>query len=117
MINAAKYELSDISVLKHLLTTASFAKKFCDPKKLNASGYVNAVKYCIVLTKLRNSGVFARAITYRQLANFKPKNVIRMLLKYRDYKLAITVDEQLSLKNLHVIYEEWCSQMLRHSEK
>ena len=31
LMNAAEYEHKDIDVLKHLLTTASFAKKFSDP--------------------------------------------------------------------------------------
>lgn len=40
-----------------------------------------------------------------------------MLIKYRDYKLAILVIEQLNLKNLSIVYEDWCVQMLKHSQK
>ena len=35
LMNAAEYEHKDIDVLKHLLTTASFAKKFSDPQELD----------------------------------------------------------------------------------
>ena len=104
-------------MLKHLLTTASFAKKFCDPSDFDPNQYVNIVKHSIVLTKMRNSPNFARAITFQQLKNFKAKNIIKMLLKYRDYRLAILVIEQLNLKNLPIVYEDWFTQMLKHSNK
>ena len=41
-----------------------------------------------------------------------------MLLKYRDYKLAIKLAEQLNKRNLlSSIYEDWCSQMLQYSKQ
>lgn len=40
-----------------------------------------------------------------------------MLLKFRDYRLAILVTEQLNLKNLSMIYEDWCVQMLKFSKR
>lgn len=43
--------------------------------------------------------------------------MIKLLLKYRDYRLAILVIEQLNLKNLSMVYEDWCTQMLKHSSK
>jgi len=51
------------------------------------------------------------------LQKFKPKNMVKVLLKYRDYGLAITMIEHLNLKNLSLVYEDWCSQMLRHSKQ
>ena len=117
LLDAAKQEHHDIDVLKHLLTTASFAKKFCDPSEFSPDIYVDVVKHSIVLTKMRHSPTFARAITYSQLDKFKAKNIIKLLIKYRDYKLAILVIEQLNLKNLSVVYEDWCVQMLKHSQK
>ena len=93
LLDAAKQEHHDIDVLKHLLTTASFAKKFCDPADFSPDQYVDVVKHSIVLTKMRNSPQFSRAITYTQLDKFKPKNMIKLLIKYRDYKLAILVIE------------------------
>ena len=99
------------------MTTASFAKKFCDPSDFNPEQYVNIVKHSIVLTKMRNSPNFARAITFQQLKQFKAKNIIKLLLKYRDYRLAILVIEQLNLKTLSMVYEDWCTQMLKHSTK
>lgn len=114
-MEAAQYEHHDIDVLKHLLTTASFAKKFCDPTEFDPNRYVDLVKHSIVLTKMRNSPNFARAITFAQLKQFKPKNIIKLLLKFRDYRLAILVIEQLNLKNLSIVYEDWCTQMLKHS--
>jgi len=41
--------------MKHLLRTASFAKKFTDSTDYDKDRYVNVVKHLIVLTKLRNS--------------------------------------------------------------
>ena len=92
-----------------MLTTASFAKKFCDPTDFDPNQYVNLVKHSIVLTKMRNSPNFARAMTFQQLKQFKAKNIIKLLLKYRDYRLAILVIEQLNLKNLSTVYEDWCT--------
>ena len=117
LLEAAQYEHHDIDVLKHLLTTASFAKKFCDPSEFDPNQYVNLVKHSIVLTKMRNSPNFARAITFQQLKQFKAKRIIKLLLKYRDYRLAILVIEQLNLKELSTVYEDWCTQMLKHSKK
>lgn len=51
-------------MIKHLLTTASLAKKFCDPNEFAPENYVDVVKHSIVLIKLRHSPKFARAITY-----------------------------------------------------
>ena len=42
---------------------------------------------------------------------------MKLLLKYCDYRLAITVIKQLNLKNLSLVYEDWCTQMLRYSKK
>lgn len=55
LLEAAQYEHSNIQIMKHLLRTASFAKKFVDPNDYDANRYVNIVKTLIVLTKLRNS--------------------------------------------------------------
>lgn len=64
LMQAAEYESKDIDVLKHLLQTAAFAKKFVEPSKLDPNKYVDLVKLSIVLTKLRNSSRMSRAITY-----------------------------------------------------
>ena len=64
LLEAARFEHHDIEVLKHLLTAASFARKFCDPSDFNPNRYVDIAKHCAVLTKMRNSPKFARAITY-----------------------------------------------------
>jgi len=58
---------------------------------------------------MRNSPNFARAITFQQLKQFKAKKMIKLLLKYRDYRLAILVIEQLNLKELSTVYEDWCT--------
>jgi hypothetical protein len=67
LLEAAKYEHKDLDVMKHLLSTASFAKKYSDPATLDPNEYVQVVKNQIVLTKLRHSTVMPRAITYKQL--------------------------------------------------
>jgi hypothetical protein len=56
-----------------------------------------------------------RAITYKQLTSFKAKNMVKLLLKYRDYQNAITLVEQLDKKKLlSGIYEDWCACQLQH---
>ena len=50
--------------MKHLLRTASFAKKFTERVDFDADKYVNVVNHMIVLTKLRHSKICPRAITY-----------------------------------------------------
>ena len=64
LLDAVKQEHHDVDVIKHLLTTASLAKKFCDPNEFAPENYVDVVKHSIVLIKLRHSPKFARAITY-----------------------------------------------------
>lgn len=51
------------------------------------------------------------------MKQFKAKNIVKLLLKYRDYRLAILVTEQLNLKNLSIVYEDWCVQMLKFSKR
>ena len=116
LLSAAEGE-QDVDVLKHLLATASFAKKFTTPTEFDPNRYVNLVKHSIVLTNMRYSDNFARAITFAELKVFKPKNVVRLLLKFRDYRLAIKVIELLNLKSLHLVYEDFCHQMLKQSKK
>jgi len=59
-----------------------------------------------------------RAITYKQLQSFKAKNMVKLLLKYRDYQIAITMVEQLDKKKLlSSIYEEWCATLLRYTRQ
>jgi hypothetical protein len=71
----------------------------------------------IVLTKLRHSSNCARAITYKQFEKLKAKNVLKLLMKYRDYKLAIQLIEVLNLKQyLPQVYEDWCISMLKYSK-
>lgn len=107
-MHAAEFEHKDVDVLKHLLQTAAFAKKFVDPSKMDPNKYVDIVKYSIVLTKLRNSAKMSRAITFHQMKSFKPKNLLPLLLKYRDFALATMVVEMLRLDKLNLVYEEWC---------
>lgn len=45
LLEAAKYEHRDIDVMKHLLSTASFAKKYSDPQQFDPNEYVQIVKY------------------------------------------------------------------------
>lgn len=40
----------------------------------------------------------ARAITFKQFEKFKAKNILKQMLKFRDYKLALLMIEQLNLK-------------------
>lgn len=48
-------------------------------------------------------------MTFKQFEKFKAKNVLRLLLKYRDYKLAIQMIEQLNLRQYaSMVYEDWC---------
>lgn len=98
LLECATLEHSNIQMLKHLLRTASFAKTFSDPNDFDPNKYVNIVKHMIVITKLRNSTMSGRAITYKQFEKFKAKNILKLLLKQRDYKLALTMIEQLNLK-------------------
>jgi hypothetical protein len=55
LLEIATLEHFDVKIMKHILRTASFAKKFCDPNDYDPNRYVNVVKHMIVLTKLRHS--------------------------------------------------------------
>lgn len=108
-MEAAKFEHKDFDVLKHLLQTAAFAKKFTEPSQFDPNLFVNLMKQSIVLTKLRNAKNLPRAITYTQFEVFKAKNIVKLLLKHRDFALAALVIEHLNLTNISSVYEEWCS--------
>jgi len=108
LLKAAKYELHDVDILKHLLQTVAFAKKFVETTKFDPQKYVDRMNFSIVLTKLRNSSRMPRAITFHQLKSLKPKNILPLLLKYRDFALATVIVEMLRLNKLNVVYEEWC---------
>ena len=84
--------------MKHLLRTASFAKTFPEAKDFDSKQYVDMVRTLLVLSKIRNSATCARAITYKQFKQLMPKTLLRQLLKFRDYKLAMEMIEQLDLK-------------------
>lgn len=109
-MTAAKSEENDVDVLKHLLATISFAKKYTSPAQLDPNPYVDLKMHSIVVTKLQNSRILSRAITYNQFVTFKAKNIVPLLLKYRDYGLAETLVTLLNKKNLmSAIYEDWCA--------
>jgi hypothetical protein len=54
LLKAAEYEHNDIDILKHLLKTVAFAKKFVETTKFDHQEFVNQMNFSIVLTKLRN---------------------------------------------------------------
>ena len=78
---------------------------------------MNVVKHLIVLTKLRNSEICGRAVTYQQFEKYKPKRMLKLLYKFRDYKHALTLIENLNFKQyLPQVYEDWTSTMLKVSK-
>jgi len=118
LLDAASKEHFDVQVLKHLLVTASFAKKFTDPSDFDPANYVKLVRETIVYTKLRHSKVFCRSITKAQADKVKPKNLLRFTVKYRDYSLALQLVELANMRHLMSnVYEDWCQNMIRYSTK
>jgi len=116
LLEIAQLEHWDVQIMKHILRTASFAKKFTEPSDFDPNRYVNVVKHMIVLTKLRHSKVCARAITYNQFEKYKPKRMLKLLYKFRDYPLALTLIDNLDFKQyLPQVYEDWTITMLKVS--
>lgn len=77
---------------------------------------MNVVKHMVVLSKMRHSQVCARAVTYQQFEKYKPKRMLKLLYKFRDYKHALTLIDNLNFKQyLPQVYEDWTSTMLRVS--
>jgi hypothetical protein len=117
LLETATCEHQNIPIMKHLIRTASFAKTFPEAAGYESSNYVNIVKHMVVLTKLRNSINCGRAITYKQFERFKAKNILKLMLKFRDYRLALLMIDQLSLKQYQsMVYDDWCSTMIKHSK-
>ncbi len=85
LLDAAKYEHNDIDILKHILRTASYAKKFSDTSEVDPKEYVNLVQLSIFLKAMRNSPTFARAITHAEFDKSGAKNIVKILLKYNDF--------------------------------
>jgi hypothetical protein len=79
--------------------TASFAKKFVDPNDFDPAEYVNLVRATIVYTKLRHSKVFPRSITKMQGDLVKPKNLLKQVVKFRDYALALQLVDQANMRH------------------
>ena len=102
--------------MKHLLRTASFAKTFPEADGFDNKYYVDMVKTLVTLSKIRNSATCARAITYNQFKQLKPKALLTQLLLFRDYQLAMDMIENLDLKQYtNMIYDDWCQALIRHS--
>jgi hypothetical protein len=102
--------------MKHLLRTASFAKTFPEAATYDSNQYVNTVKHMVILTKLRNSQNCGRAMTYKQFEKVKAKNVLKLLLKFRDYRLSLLMIDQLNLKQyVPLVYDDWCTTMIKYS--
>jgi len=94
-----------------------FAKKFVEPSDFDSNAYVDFVNKMIVVTKIRNSKFCARAITAKQIEKLKPKNMLALLLKHRDYFLAEKMVEVLNLRKLtSQIYEDWTGTMIKVSK-
>lgn len=91
LLETATCEHQNIAIMKHLIRTASFAKTFPEASTYDNNKYVDMVKHMVVLTKLRNSINCARAITYKQFLSIKSKNFLKLLLKFRDYRLALVM--------------------------
>jgi hypothetical protein len=71
----------------------------------------------IVVTRIRNSTFCARSITAKQFEKLKPKNLLTLLLKHRDYFLAEKMVEVLNLRKLtSLIYEDWTATMIKTSK-
>ena len=117
LLETATSEHANIPVMKHLMRTASFAKTFPEASGYESSKYVEILKTMIVLTKLRNSSNCSRALTYKQFEKFKPKNILKLLLKFRDYRLALLMIDQLNLKQyIPLVYDDWCQTMIKYSK-
>ena len=63
-MTCAKNEENDVDLLKHILSTISFAKKYTTPEKLAPDAYVDLKMHVIILTKIQHSKICQRAITY-----------------------------------------------------
>ena len=89
LLDIAVLEHWDVDILKHILSTASFAKKYIDAQDFDpdrSKRYVDVVKHMTVLTKLRHSNICPRAITYQQFEKYTPGKMLKLLFKFRDYK-------------------------------
>jgi hypothetical protein len=76
------------------------------------------VKRQVVLTRIRNSPIMARPITYNQFFQIPVASFVDLLLKYRDYQSAILLAEQLDeRKLLSSIYESWCVTFLKQTKE
>jgi hypothetical protein len=98
LLQAASFEHTNVPLMKHLLRTASFAKTFPEADGFDNKYYVDMVKTLVTLSKIRNSATCARAITYNQFKQLKPKALLTQLLLFRDYQLAMDMIENLDLK-------------------
>mmetsp|Transcript_22396 Transcript_22396/g.22179 ORF Transcript_22396/g.22179 Transcript_22396/m.22179 type:complete len:564 (+) Transcript_22396:959-2650(+) len=118
VMEAATYQYN-IPFQKLLCEVASFGKKKISSEEYSSDMYVQTIKYLSLINKLRFSEKCRRAITYKQLKNINPRNLLPIQLKYRDYFLVLRTVKNLNLKQRYVnmCYEEWACCLLRNSTK
>ena len=85
-----------------LLKVAQFCKKYVDRSEFNFDKFNQNCKEMRIVNNLRNDKKYPMFITYKEFKNFEQKDLISILIKYRNFQMAADVSRFLdySLKKV-----------------
>ena len=75
----------------YLLKVAQFAKKFVDKEEFNFDKFNDICKDIRIINNLRNDHDTPFFITYKEFQELDPKDLISILIKYRNFQLAADI--------------------------
>ena len=110
-VEAALFE-HDIDVQKYFLKAAKFGKDFLNSTEYDHNEFVKKLKELRILNQLKSSK-FGRTMTFSEFKQFKPKLLIRLLLKYNLHHFCMEVAKSMEVKDVTVIYEDWAIKKIK----
>ena len=87
----------------YLLKVAQFAKKFVDKEEFNFDKFNDICKDIRIINNLRNDHDTPFFITYKEFQELDPKDLISILIKYRNFQLAADITKFIDYpSNKHI---------------
>ena len=100
-----------------LLKVAQYFKKFVDKGEFNFDKFNNICKEMRIINNLRNEPKFQVFITYNEYKQLDPKDLISILLKYRNFQLAANISKFLDYPMKKVLNKYVMAVMKREIQK
>ena len=75
----------------YILKVAQFMKKFVDKEEMNFIRFNQICKEMRIVNNLRNDPKYPVLITFKEYVKYDPKDLISILIKYRNFQLAANI--------------------------